>query len=737
MRSPLAVRRFLRNSQDIRGHLRQQLAGHAPLSPFSSPESHAALVLSRWTLGRFHPELEGWAADPGDRLRSPSFEATLNAILDDFEWSLHELPSQQGGDDRRITPDRWAMIFEQTCAGRTSGTFYTPHDVTEYICVNTILPKLSIGMSGPTSVADTLAASSRYGPRISDALKWLSKELEGIVDADHLISIWQGIHSIRVLDPTCGAGAFLVSAFQLLHGSVLRIVERLAGVLDGDIPPRIEESSFASLRALLLAASQTRSTMIAENVVAGNLFGVDLLPEATEVCRMRLLLTRYQLANQSPSSRLMQALSKNTQTGNTFVGLPSKRRLDELQRSSISQGDSTVHFDVDTAYAKQYFRDEPAFPHNCESSHRHFFHYPLMFAEPYLSDGEGFDVVIGNPPFVEVSELETKYPLPESEVRSTGNLYSLFVERAGELLAKQGSLGAILPMSAVSTPRMYPLMTYIHSHFEAVSLAHFAVRPGKIFDGVDMNVSVLIAAGRTERATPGATVQTTSYIRWHERVRAKLFENLHFHPTALDHGRKSFPKVGSIREASILNKLARFDPLQMVFDANVDSRLLYYHSGGRYFRKCLFEKHSKEYKPISVQPQAANSVLCLLSSSLFYWYWIVISDCYHVTRRDVHLFPYPSTLPKDLAFDNLAERLLADLERNAVRRTRVRSDGSEQIECNYRMAFSRPILDEIDGRLAEHYGLDAAEMRWILDFDQAFRHPKSNPSKLLDQTDQG
>ena len=92
---------------------------------------------------------------------------------------------------------------------------------------------------------------------------------------------------------------------------------------------------------------------------------------------------------------------------------------------------------------------------------------------------------------------------------------------------------------------------------------------------------------------------------------------------------------------------------------------IFYHSGGRYFRKCLRERLSNEYKELSLRKETANPALCLLSSSLYYWLWIAVSDCYHVTRGDVDMIPFPDSMIADKAFDQLSDALVKDLERNA------------------------------------------------------------------------
>ena len=124
---------------------------------------------------------------------------------------------------------------------------------------------------------------------------------------------------------------------------------------------------------------------------------------------------------------------------------------------------------------------------------------------------------------------------------------------------------------------------------------------------------------------------------------------------------------------------------------------------------------------MSLTEEAANAVLCLLSSSLYYWLWIAVSDCYHVTRTDVDTIPIPDSTISDQRFHELADALMDDLERNAEIRVRRRADGSEREEVNYLVGKSKGLIDQIDRVLAEHYGFTEEELDFIINYDIKYR----------------
>jgi hypothetical protein len=148
---------------------------------------------------------------------------------------------------------------------------------------------------------------------------------------------------------------------------------------------------------------------------------------------------------------------------------------------------------------------------------------------------------------------------------------------------------------------------------------------------------------------------------------------------------------------------------------------IYYHSGGRYFRKCLERQLSNEYKAMTVAKGQGRPLLAALSSSLYYWYWITVSDTFHVTKKDVETFPVPRSLAKSEALRSLASDLLRDLEENADVRKRHRKDGTIQSEVNYRVGRSMHLIDQIDVELAGLFELDAKQLDFVLNYDRKYR----------------
>ena len=580
----------------------------------------------------------------------------------------------------------------------------------------------------------------------------------------------------RVLDPTCGSGAFLVAALEVLEPLYAACLKQVNPNQNG----------------------RYRPAWIRRTIVNRNLYGVDLLPEAVAMCRLRLklkIVAATGLRNAGGASGF-EDVRTNVVAGDALAHDP---RLSgrAVSRSGLAASD---------------FNWRRAFPR-------------------VLSQG-GFDAIIGNPPYVETAAVVARptvvahstaaaqsrdrattppggLPHPGSNDRSrdrhsqgrrgrktraelgigeeqdaygglqlarTGNLFALCAERSLDLLCPGGRLGLILPMSAAATPRMRPLMELMAQRLAPIWLSHFACRPGKLFVGVDMNVTIVLGRrrrdpqvrisprlSRRERSpaefavnaqpAPPLEIHTTGYQRWSQNFRPHLFDTLHYAPTLLLSERGCIPKLQSTFERRLLDKLLAFaadgrlrvtdapgangsgsgkhrkPDLLAADDAGSTGETIYVHSGGRYFRKCLREKLSNEYKPLVVPHGWGDAAVCLLSSSLFYWLWIALSDCYHVTDRDLRSLPLTDSLAADPKLSRLARRLTDDLWANAQTRARRRADGTMRREVNFDVSRSKPLLDEIDRVLARHFGLTEAELEFILQYDARYRCPRAAPDE--------
>ena len=111
-------------------------------------------------------------------------------------------------------------------------------------------------------------------------------------------------------------------------------------------------------------------------------------------------------------------------------------------------------------------------------------------------------------------------------------------------------------------------------------------------------------------------------------------------------------------------------------------------------------------------------LLAIFNSALFFYCWEIISDGWHITKKELEFFKFDyEFLPQEVR-DNLisyAKALEDDLEKNKV------FVGTKQTDFEYYHKKSKSIIDKIDIELANHYGFTKEELKFILHYQKKFR----------------
>jgi len=280
-------------------------------------------------------------------------EVNVNILGHIFEQSISDIENLK---EKKISKSK------------QEGVFYTPEYVTEYICRNTIIPYLS--KSGTNDV--------------NDLIDEYSKDIE---------ELERKFKSIKILDPACGSGAFLIKSTEILF----EIFEKIQFVKEnyGDYEASRGLKRKSNFKGQLTLKKFDEREEI-KNIIENNIYGVDINEESVEITELALFL---KIARKN---KKLIDLSKNIKQGNSLV---SDERVDKRA-----------------------------------------FNWGEEFKE--ILDNDGFDIVIGNPPYVRQEQfVEIKPYLKKNydSYNSLADLYVYFIEKGIKLNKINGSFSFIIP----------------------------------------------------------------------------------------------------------------------------------------------------------------------------------------------------------------------------------------------------------------------------------------------------
>jgi hypothetical protein len=614
--------------------------------------------------------------------------------------------------------------------------------------------------------------------------------------SDLLKAIYQAIEQVSVLDPTCGSGAFLFAALNILEPLYMACLERMQGFVDEDDLRLSQEADakprYEYFRKVLaeMAKHPNPRYFVLKSIMLNNLYGVDIMEEATEICKLRLFLKLVAQMEAQPKKanfglEPLPDIDFNIRDGNTLVGFAS---LDEVRKAIKQDGDQLkldfqddasridekaeladrafqrfrqmqTEFGMDAGdfrdakrelrrrlaelndelnryLAREYSVDikKPAAFEKWRDSHQPF-HWFVEFYS--IINPGGFNVVIGNPPYVELSKIHYRKSLKEFITEPTGNLYCPVVERSCVMAQKLGRLGMILPMSLSCTERMSEMREFLESSDSILWMSHFSgdANPSVIFEGVKFRLDILISAPSNHSA-----IFSGSYCKWFSDARSYLFSTLTYVGIApRNRHLKLIPKTGTEIAYSSLEKILDKKPIRNFFGSG--SKTLYIHRVITMFIKCFDFipyfwnetdgiKKSEDYKPFLFQnDEQANISLSIFNSSAFFFYFIAFGDCFHCGKEFIKSFPYELDQIQGKARESLVllgKDLMEDLQRNAIRRV-AQSKATGRVEYDeFWSRLSKPIIDEIDRVLAQHYGFTAEELDFIINYDIKYRMGRDN-----------
>lgn len=429
-------------------------------------------------------------------------------------------------------------------------------------------------------------------------------------DSRFISWFYHALQRVTILDPTCGSGAFLFAAMNILEPLYEICIDRMQE-FNRENPAMFK----AELAEITDKYRSNIQYFIFKSIILRNLYGVDIMVEATEIAKLRLFLKMVAVVDVDRRADNLGLdplpdIDFNIRCGNTLVGYANKPQLDhdlshpkdfleeianqefkqqideEMKKVAcaydifkdvqLRQAEEMLAFkqakhelskrlsvlndklnrrlfiaisgyrandDIDFTTTKAY-RD-------WLSSHQPF-HWLAEFYQ-IIEVNQGFDVIIGNPPYVEYNSVHT-YSIKNYDSISCGNLFAFCIERSLQLLRRHGIFGMIVPISISCSKRMHPIQKMLFE--KGTYFSNWSWRPSKLFDGnksANLSLSILITTNTCQSFC-------SDYTRWNSSSRETIFKTIKY--THLNNIKRNnvIPKVGSELEIRLYDRVLSLPP---------------------------------------------------------------------------------------------------------------------------------------------------------------------------------
>ena len=581
---------------------------------------------------------------------------------------------------------------------------------------------------------------------------------------DHLFvkHFYKELQKITILDPTCGSGAFLFAALNILEPLYETCITRMQ--MWAEQNPSLFKDE---LQELNVKYRNNIRYFIYKSIILRNLYGVDIMVEATEIAKLRLFLKMVAVVDVNPRDpnlglEPLPDVDFNIRCGNTLVGYATEKELqngllftdmfarqefeqkvnDEMKKVSMAY-DIFKHVQLEQDANLQTYKNakaelkkrlvelneilnqnlhaatNPGMDYKQWKKTHQPFHWLAEYYDIIKGNG-GFDVIIGNPPYVTFTETSLSYKVNSYIAYKTRNLFALVGERCISISQCSSSIGYIIPLSGMSIDGFSSFQKLIyHQGFSWNSFYSGDRNPSELFTGVKIRAGIYIG-----RKAVKIKKYVSKYIKYYANERPILFSKVRYTECF---NCLSAPKLDGEIGKTIMNKLLTFSkPLASEL---IKEDSIYYHAAPIYWCKALMNINilkekglniADSYKRRDISKKYLHFSFILLNSSLFFYYWIALSDCYNLTKKYISEIRVPNIIDNN-DFKNKALELNQNLNKNIQIAEYYYANRGMVRFAQFFPKKSKPIIDEIDKVLAKHYGFTEEELDFIINYDIKYR----------------
>lgn len=463
-------------------------------------------------------------------------------ILDVFDRYNFTIKEDEPLDKEvAVDPEMLGKVFEnmlEVTERKSKGAFYTPREIVHYMCQESLIHYLDNRVNNYDETFQPIDSdqpllfgglTDRKGqPKLEivnqDGIRVPKEELETLIRKGHLAlendtrvlskgketetykfqlpeavrnyakEIDAALADIKVCDPAIGSGAFPVGLLHEIVNTRLALAPHSGN----------DQSAYDLKR----------------HAIAESIYGVDIDASAIDIARLRLWLSLIVDEEDYGTIAALPNLDYKIVRGDSLIGFPENwqspaaDKIEELKKQFFVETDhdrkAELKAQIDDEIRARMAGSKKVFGYQVE------FDFRLFFSEVWHKKG-GFDVVIGNPPYVQIQNFSGQQVQKDWEAQKyetfakTGDIYSLFYEQGHRLLRDKGALAFITSNKWMRAAYGEKLRRFFSDKTQPLTLIDFS--SFQVFDTATVDTNVLIFSKEKRHKTAHACLVDQTFTR--------------------------------------------------------------------------------------------------------------------------------------------------------------------------------------------------------------------------------
>ena len=502
----------------------------------------------------------------------------LLTMLSQYNFTIDE--NDPNDAEVGVDPEMLGRIFENLLEdNKDKGAFYTPKEIVQYMCRESLIAYLQTDMREEDKECIRQFVTTHDASQLGELKEYIDQKL----------------YDVKICDPAIGSGAFPMGLLRELF------------FCRSAIEPNIVENA----------------ANIKRHIIQNNIYGVDIERGAVDIARLRFWLS---LIVDEKSPEALPNLDFKIMQGNSLLEQYKGVDLSTMTEKKIGAGESLTFFDSMLDVYRKNLRDKLTEYYACPehdkkmqlrkdiadivkqelveqgihidfedmdlSANSQFFLWHTWFHDVFSRPSkEGFDIVIGNPPYgAKISSIDkacfkhiftSAQTIPNIQKGSL-DTFSLFIDLGYQILHTKGNAIFIVPLSVTASDAMSGLHRLLINHCDEIYVSSYGDRPRRIFESAEQQVSIISFKKSSNKATRIMTTHINK--RYSDESLWLLLDDLKF-VNALHHIRNGrIPKIGNEIELGILCKLERCVTTIKDVYKREGLPIYYRKAGGRYYK---------------------------------------------------------------------------------------------------------------------------------------------------------